>query len=414
MHDPSTSSSPLPSRSAEVNDSYLLRFVFVIFFALVVLRFLFTSTILNTMIGYTGDGGSPFEKLHFTTYGLFASTVLSLLTLRIKLTRWELDVVKSFMLLIAVIGAVAMILILSGRTTAAGYLADAYVVACLYGFTMFAFPPRWRELVGSGLILFVLLSAVVALGEFLVGTRLLPYPHQEEVFRPTGITSHPLQLGLFCATSIAFVPLTRWPAIAKVVAIALLLVCTFAAGARFASLVATASTFILVLTSQGARLTGRKGGEIKLLVTIAAVLAVPLFVFALVSMGVVERFERGLLDESAMARVNIYSLFELVEWRDILLGADIVQIQKLAAERLNLPYIESPVVVFVFHFGLIGAVLFVSALVRTFMVLLRGADRWAVFGTCAFFLIAASGNSLATKEPEVLLIMLLLIAFHRR
>ncbi|MGO8977367.1 MAG: hypothetical protein ACLQNV_28080, partial [Steroidobacteraceae bacterium] len=49
---------------------------------------------------------------------------------------------------------------------------------------------------------------------------------------------------------------------------------------------------------------------------------------------------------------------------------------------------------------------------RTFLVLLSGAGRHVIVGTLAFFIIASGNNSLSTKTPIVLMIILLIVAFH--
>jgi hypothetical protein len=46
------------------------------------------------------------------------------------------------------------------------------------------------------------------------------------------------------------------------------------------------------------------------------------------------------------------------------------------------------------------------------MVLLSGAGRFVYIGTAAFFVAAFDNNSLSTKTPNILMIMLLIVAFH--
>jgi hypothetical protein len=95
-----------------------------------------------------------------------------------------------------------------------------------------------------------------------------------------------------------------------------------------------------------------------------------------------------------------------------LLGTDIGNIRRLALYNFDLEFIESSLVMFVFQFGLVGTVIFLLFLARTFLVLLSGASRFVVIGTLAFFAIAFGNNSLSTKTPNMLMIMLLIVAFH--
>ena len=71
--------------------------------------------------------------------------------------------------------------------------------------------------------------------------RFLPYPFEELSFRPTGLTEHPLVLGLFSAVGIGFVAASRWRGTAKAVTIMIMLLGAFASGARVASIVAAIS-----------------------------------------------------------------------------------------------------------------------------------------------------------------------------
>jgi hypothetical protein len=145
---------------------------------------------------------------------------------------------------------------------------------------------------------------------------------------------------------------------------------------------------------------------------LAVALAIPAALIVLYALGLFGRFQNGLIDESALARVSIYRLFELVSWKEILFGADIGNIRRLAFFHFDLEFIESSLVMFVFQFGLIGTVIFLVVLARTFMVLLSGAGRFVYIGTAAFFVAAFGNNSLSTKTPNILMIMLLIVAFH--
>jgi hypothetical protein len=91
----------------------------------------------------------------------------------------------------------------------------------------------------------------------------------------------------------------------KFVANAILLIGAFAAGARLASIVAAAVTLLILLMADFPSVTRQRRMQLKVLIVIAAVLAVPLMIAALVAAGFADRFEHGLFDESAMARVSI-------------------------------------------------------------------------------------------------------------
>jgi hypothetical protein len=301
-----------------------------------------------------------------------------------------------------------------GRSGSAGYLIDSYVMACIVGMLLLTFPPEWRLRVGTTLIVFIALSACVAVVEFALQKRLLPYWATETSFRPTGLTEHPLMLGLFCATAVSFVPLTRWRPIVKVGVTMVLLLGAFAAGARLAALAAAGSALVVFALAEWPPGSPARRRQFKALSLLGMIIVVPVAVAMLVQLGLVNRFQSGLFDESAMARVNIYGLFNLVSWNEILFGADIARIRYLAFEYFDLEFIESSIVMFVFQFGLFGTAVFLLTLARTFIVLLSGAGRYVVLGTCVFFIVASSNNALSSKTPIVMMIVLLVVSFHGR
>jgi hypothetical protein len=277
---------------------------------------------------------------------------------------------------------------------------------------MLFFPPAWRERLGSMLLVFITVSAALGIVEFVLRRRLLPYPYEELSFRPTGLTEHPLVLGLFNAVGISFVAASRWRGSAKTAAIAIMLLGTFAAGARLASIVAAVSAVAAIVLHEWPSSSAQTRFRIKAFMLCTVALAVPVALIVLPALGLFARFQNGLIDESALARVNIYRLFDLASWNEILFGADIGNIRRLALFHFNLEFIESSLVMFIFQFGLFGTIIFLLFLARTFWVLLSGAGRHVIIGTVAFFVIAFGNNSLSTKTPNVLMIALLITAFH--
>jgi len=399
-----------PGRS----NPYFLRFVFIFVWSFILLRFLLNANVLDLVIKYSADGGNIVEKIHPSSYGLVLFLAIVLFSVRIELSDWDVRAFRALVAFLAVIGLLVAYLLSMGRSGSAGYLIDSYVMACIVGVLLLAFPRDWRASVGTTLIAFIALSACVAIVEFVLRQRLLPYWATETSFRPTGLTEHPLMLGLFCATAISFVPLTRWRSATKLGVTLILLLGAFAAGARLAALAAVGSAVVVLMLAEWPPGAPARRLKLKLLSLLGVAVAVPLGLATLVQLGLVDRFQSGLFDESAMARVNIYGLFSLVSWDEILFGADIARIRWLASEYFDLDYIESSIVMFVFQFGLFGTIVFLLALARTFVVLLSGAGRYVVLGTCVFFLVASSNNALSSKTPIVMMIVMLAVAFHGR
>jgi hypothetical protein len=396
----------------EYDNRAVLRYWFALFCALVLLRFLLNANILDKIINYSSDGGNIVTKIHPSTYGIFAVLIATLLSARIELGEWELRAIRGLMTFVAVMAAIVIFAVLLGHSGSIGYLIDAYLVACASAALMMFFPPAWRERLGTMLLVFIAISAALGVVEFALQRRFLPYPYEEVSFRPTGLTEHPLALGLFNAAGISFVAASRWRGSAKAAVIAILLLGTFAAGARLASIVAAGSAVAAIVLHQWPSSSAHTRFRVKAFMLCGVALAIPVALVVLPALGLFTRFHNGLIDESALARVNIYGLFDLVSWNEILFGADIGNIRKLALFHFDLEFIESSLVMFIFQFGLFGAIIFLLSLARTFWVLLSGAGRHVLIGAAAFFIIAFSNNSLSTKTPNLMMIMLLIVAFH--
>jgi hypothetical protein len=286
------------------------------------------------------------------------------------------------------------------------------LVACAAGASMLFVPRPWREKLGASLLIFIAVGTCVAVGEYALKTRLLPYPMDEETFRSTGLSEHPLVLGLYNAVSVSFVAATRWKAFTKGCFILLILLGTVVAGARIASIVALLCALAAVVLYQSPSIPPEKQFRMKAIALLGLTLGMPAAVVALSELGLLARFDDGLLDSSGMARLNIYGLFELVSWREIMFGSNVKEIGKMALQHFDLEYIESSIVNFIFQYGLFGTIVFLLFMARTFLVLLAGAGLEVAIGTLAFFVVAGSNNGLSTKTPIVLLIVLLIVAFH--
>lgn len=377
-------------------------------------RFVLSENLLNAAINYSNDGGSVVEKIHVGTYLGVALFGFALLTTRIVLSPAEARVLRQMGALVGVVFGLTAIVVLSGNSVSAGFLVDTYVSAALAGALMLLLTPAWRRGVGDALLAFMLLSSLVVLAEKATGHRLLPYPYEENGFRPTGLTSHPLVVGLFNAGSIAFVMLTRWPAWAKAAAMALLVVAAFAAGARTGALLCAGVAVVSALTAPMRDPNPTRRLQIRGLTLLGMLALAPVALFAMAQLGLLERFiTDGYVDDSANARVEIYRLFSMVTWRDILLGADLLWIKKLAFEKLGFEFIESPVIMFVFQFGAVGAAVLFGTILWTFWRLVAGQNWRAAMGVVAFLLCALSNNTLASKNQAVLMMIVYLLAYGR-
>lgn len=393
--------------------SPLLSALYLAVAALVLLRVGLIPLLLDLVIGYTSDAGSIVEKLHPTLYGFLGVGLVALLNFRIEFTPWERRVLRAMLAFLAGIVVLLVFASLAGGGGSAGFVIDTYATACCAAF-LFLFPPRWRLKLGQAVLIWLALSAVVAIVEFVLKTRLLPFTETEYSFRPTGLAGHPLELALLTAMAIGFVTATAWSLRAKIGMTGLLLIGLAVSGARTALIVGGFSAFLIALVSVGRAASSRRRLEQRIVVVSMTIAAIPFLIGLLYAAGALDRFlGGGLTDANAQARVDIYRVFDYMTWQQLLFGMDPAGMRRIAKVYLDLEFVESSVVFFVTMFGAIGTAFFVLLLGWLLRVLLAGAKPGVVLAAIVFFLIALSSNGLSTKGASIFTLFTLIVAFRQ-
>jgi hypothetical protein len=401
----------VPDRLYTTRDAGFLRLAAWTFVVLMVARLSLSDPFLNQFFNYTDEGGMILEKIHPATYGMLALLVAMLARLKFFLNVQEARLVTPMFAMIGIIILLVGFMMGLGRSVSIGYLLETYIAGCLIAFMLMLFPVEYRRWVGNAVLIYVVVNAGLAIVEKVLGIRLLPYPYVEISFRPTALTSHPLVIGLINAGSVVFILATRWPGWVKTLAMMLVVMGTFAAGARTGAIFASFAAFTaLLFTPMPGHTPEKRARSAAILFGGMAMLAPILFVIAS-SAGFLERFEGGYIDENAQARIDVYKVFDWVSWPEIFFGSDIVAIKKMVMDRLGI-LVESSVVVFVFQFGLFGALLFVGCLLWMMLRAAAGADRRAYIGIFAFFATAMSNDALSGKHCYILMMLVLLLAFR--
>lgn len=398
-----------PYRTSD--DLAFLRFAAYIFAALMFLRLVLSDPLLNQFYPYSDEGGNVAMKIHPATYGMLALLFAMLGRMNFRLSALDVKLIKPMFALIGVIIMLVAFMIGIGRSVSIGYLLETYIAGCLIAFMMFLFPQEERRLIGHTVMVYIVLNAAIAIVEKVAGARIYPYPYAEISFRPTALTSHPLVIGLINAGAVVFVLATRWPAWVKAAAMLTVVLGTFAAGARTGAIFASLATLVALAITPMPGGSALSRARLKTILFFAVLLVGAAMLAAAGSAGFLERFEGGYIDENAHARIDVYKVFDWVGWSEILFGSDIVAIKKLVFDRLGI-LVESSVVVFVFQFGLFGAIAFAGTLIYMLLRLAAGADPRAYIGIAAFFATAMSNDALSGKHCYILMMMVLLIAFR--
>ncbi|WP_210164506.1 VpsF family polysaccharide biosynthesis protein [Mesorhizobium sp. L103C131B0] len=389
----------------------------LLFFLLAAFAFLLRSTIspqlMNMVMSYSTEGGSFPEKLHIGTYAIFLLLVVIATTRPIRLEGDEVRLFKATLLYSLLLLWLVPYLFVIGRAGSAGFIIDSYLVSCAAAMIMLALGDHVRRALGNVIVGMIVLSAIIGTIEAVTQHRFLPYPLVELDFRPIGLSAHPLALGALCTTAIGFVALTRWRIWVCALCIFILFIGTAASGARTALLLACGEILFLLVFLPWPDLSPRHQRQAKLLVLMLTLAGGAILIAILFSAGLLDRFSNTLFDQNYDARVKIYDVFKFVEWRDILLGMNPNELLKIVNEKLNLPFIESTPVVLTLLFGLPIALLFAFAFFRFLFKLLRNTPRAAHIAAAASILAALSNNALSSKAPDIMLLVILLLAYRK-
>jgi hypothetical protein len=375
-------------------------------------RFVITPQLMNRVVGYTTEEGAFYEKLHFGTYAVLLLLPVVLLTRPFQLRDDEIGKFRALVRYGALMLALIVFMYVTGRPGPAVFLVDTYLVAGASCLILLVLGPHARRLLGDMTLIFLILSAVVGTLEALTQQRIMPYEAVELQFRPVGLSEHPLALGLGCAMAVGFVALTRWPVWLRVAAVFVLFIGVAASGARAALLVTVLEIFALILFVRWPRLSPRHERQAKLAVILFTGGAGALMVALLFSAGLLSRFSETIFDENFFVRVSIYDVFNHVTFEQVMFGMDGAELVKIVTETLRIPTIESAQVVIILLFGLPLALLFTWLVLWLFLRLLRHAPAAAWIGVAATLAAALSNNTLSSKTPVVMMMLVLVMAYN--
>lgn len=399
------------ARRAVARPTPVLSTLYLAVLVLCVLRTLVGANLLDLVMNYRADEGSIVEKIHPTLYGFAAVAAFAMSAFRLEFTRWETSVLRAMLVLVACILVLIAYTTLFGIGSSVGFLIDSYIGAC-FSALLLLFDARQRRLVGQALLAVMVLSAAVAVFEFVFKVSVLPHPPDESTFRPVGLVSHPLELGLWCAVAIPLATLSGWSRRVNACACLVLAAGLAVSGARTAMLAGGASALVVAVAAVAPQPSSQRRLERRMALVLAAALAAPLVLGGLYVAGALDRFSTGDGDDSAQARVLVYRVFDYMSWPDILRGIGTQRLTDIALTKLKLFAVESAIVIFVALFGLFGAILFALSFLGMLATLLRGARPAAILATVLFVGVALSNNALASKEPSVFTLLCCIIAFR--
>jgi hypothetical protein len=409
------------SRRANLGDStqvdVVLKLFFVCFAALVITRLCVSGYLLNTVMNYSIDDrtvssqASILAKLHPAAWGLFALAAV-LAPKAVSGNKRDWPVILSILIFGSTVIFIALTSYFAGRAISLGYLFDSMILGCAASLIMLAFPDRMRLLLGHIILTVIVLNSIIALGEFATGVRFLPYPYDELVFRATALFGHPLSTGGTNATAICFIWLTKWSRFRKFLSAAILVAGCLAVGARAASVMTVGLGLVAFLAVGNGRDRVVEDAQIKAIVLLGILIALPILIIGADSLGLFERFQKaGIYDESAAARIEVFRLFDFIDWREFLFGVGVDTMAKYASLGLKI-LVENSVIVLIFQFGAILTFLLLASLLNVVRTLAAGAEVPVKLALLYFCSEPFLSSGFASKGLGIMLIFLLALAFR--
>jgi hypothetical protein len=401
--------------------------------AIVVLCVVSPLTLAIYGVDYDAAGGSALAKIHPGTY-------LAVMALAARLCAaphpWRtlqrlLLAQPGLLIYLAALGLLALYVVAVARTPVTP-LIDTFLLALILTLLIQGLDERIARLLAILLVAILAIDALLAIAEVSTGWRLIHISVPEGVtsdptrtdlvfdWRATALFGHPLEnamlMGAFliCLASAG----TAWLGKGLRLGLGVLAVLAmFAFGGR-ASMVF--SGFFLLLLGLGGlarRLT--EGRAFSLRAAGAILLGLPLIGIGLAIIGETSLFERMAerfrADEgSALARLTMWSLFDPIPWRDLVLAPDQAVVktwQRLQGLEFG---IESFWVGFALTYGLIMSAVLIAGLAAFVVSVVRLSGRGALLVFLFYFAGASTSTSLSSKTTGFAILTAMILLVLRR
>lgn len=269
-------------------------------------------------------------------------------------------------------------------------------------------------------MLFFILETLIASVERILSFNILGW-HMSEgetimdlgtAFRSTSLHGHPLYNALMVSTSMAFILTSQIRMKTKLMLWMLGFFSILCFNTR--SSIAGNAIMLFVFTIY----TLRKGHHVsrndkRVLISMVGVITlVGALLFFVMGFGS-RLAEMGLFDDSsAMARVDVFNVFENYPLGEFLWGMDSLRYEYVLYYA-GIEVTENFYIDFILRNGIVFLVVYLVLYIRLIKILYRGYDwftKWFTGGV--FFLIASTNNSLATLGVALYLFLILIVLFN--
>jgi hypothetical protein len=399
----------------------LLDWSWRLFVAGVFVRMLVSQYLLHFLgLPYDLPGGPFPVKIHPGTYLLFLAFAVGLLAwgnpLRslIGLARRH-SLPSAFLALMVATFTWAL---LRHGTDGQAFFIDTLLAPGVALLTLLMQPRQRRRWLLGAMLAALALNALIALGEAALGKRLIPlFAGREGIveeyhFRSSALIGHPLANSKQTVMLLPLLALLPWALGLRVGLFFLFMLALLAYGSRanlaMGLLLGLAALLPLALALARGRLNYLQitGGLVGLLVLVAALCGV------VITTNLGDRILNSLTwDNSANVRLVAFQVLDHVNGDDFWFGVPVERIESIAGlVGIDLRYeaIENFWIVLLVQLGLVGFSLFMLGLGCIVVHLWRISRLPARLALVVYFVIASGGNTLASKTPSLVLLLVAL------
>ena len=391
--------------------------------AVVAYMLLSAQTLLRLGIPYDAPFGPPVAKIHPGTYCLLLAWFMALIShgnpLRIlaaQMTRHR-RLAASFFCMVVVF---VWVLYRHGASGAA-FIIEALWTPAIAVFTLYLLDARRHRQIVQIVLLLLAGNAVLAIGEVLLQTRLIPLSAltdgvvAEPYFRASAFLGHPLHNAMITVSLLPAVFLLPWSLPSRLIVALLLALSVLTFGGR-ASLVfgmafygsyAVSRVLLDILRGRFSYLQLTGG-------TLAVLLGAGSLVALVATTGLGARiFDNLQMDSSATVRLRVWDAFNYLSSNDLWFGIAPAEIDHISL-RIGLDplyeAIENFWIYLFMQFGIIGFVPFLIGLACLVAVMWKAATPPMRVAIAVYFVVASSANTLASKTISLLLLTLVIVA----
>ncbi|MCB1506694.1 MAG: VpsF family polysaccharide biosynthesis protein [Hyphomicrobiaceae bacterium] len=393
-------------------------------FAIIALYFTISADVL-IINGwqYDSPGGTPFDKLHPATLVAFALLPIMAaergnpLTGLISLANRHIRLLPFFLGIVFMIGYVTLV-------TKAPFtiFAETFLGPLVLLLMFEKLGQREGKWLARLLHVLIVANALLGIYELVFSYHLTPYLVQGEPmlsdWRSTALLGHPLANASIVGSYVVVLALGGHKDLPGPLALlfgSISFASLFAFGGRAATALVIAGLLLIAFSRM---VSIMRGQSFSLPNVIAVLVAAPLGALAIYTIweqGFFDLFIVRISDDSGSAstRLELFTLFNHLNWSDLLFLPDHAQIATWV-NILGLEYgIENFVASFILSYGIVASIVFLSALLHfcwQVALMLRPNTGWAFV---YFFGVALTSVSLSAKSPLFSLFIVLISVLMR-